>query len=578
MTTQYTPNFRLNLPDFRMGPWHDLVNGNTTKIDQLLFSIYQGVDTSPWRNNTDYSSGQTALDETDNSFWVAIVDHTSAGVPTTFAEDRAAHPGYWNRVVVGIAPRGEWENDQHYLPNDMVSDSVEHVIGVCKTEHQSNATGTIRDDEVYWTFIADIGDTAAIAATVEYDNTASGTTATNLQDTTDELYASAELQESEIAANASQIAANTLAIANNTSRIGTLETSDAAQSAAITDNASDITNLDTRVTAAEGAISGHETRLDNIEAIPPGIPEAPSDGKMYARKNIAWAEIKASAVLVSDTPPVGADPNTLWWESDSGSLYINFVDADSTQWDLVGAPGAGGMTQNSVRFDAPQGLNAAQKQQALNNINIPPTITRLTGSGNYNPPTGCSWLRVRMVAAGGGGSGSGQSGTNGALGNQTTFGLHTATGGAGGNGSSLGGGIGGNGSIGAGAYGVVIPGNAGASANGQITANGVMGGGIGGGSMFGGGAPNTGYGTAGSAAGANTGGGGAGAGSTNVVGNSAGPGGGGGGGLDIIIPAPVGPYAYSVGASVAGGGAGTSGLPGGASGSGLIVIEEHYGS
>ena len=156
MTTEYTKNFRLNLPDFRMGPWHDLVNDDFIKIDEVLLSVIQGTDTTSWDNNTEYTAGTTAIDMTDYSFWVCSVTHTSAGVPTTFAQDRAAHPTYWNRVVVGISPRGDWHNSTLYLVNDMVSDSIEGVIALCKTEHTSSAIpATIRDDEIYWTFIAD---------------------------------------------------------------------------------------------------------------------------------------------------------------------------------------------------------------------------------------------------------------------------------------------------------------------------------------------------------------------------------------------------------------------------------------
>ena len=157
MTTEYTENFRLNLPDFRQGPWHDLTNSNTVKIDELLFAIFQGVDTTAWQNNKLYSPGTTAIDSTDQSFWVCITQHTSAGVPTTFAQDRAAHPTYWNRVVVGVAPRGEWANSTHYLPNDLVTDNVEGVIALCIQEHTSSPPpATIRNDTAYWTILSDL--------------------------------------------------------------------------------------------------------------------------------------------------------------------------------------------------------------------------------------------------------------------------------------------------------------------------------------------------------------------------------------------------------------------------------------
>ena len=39
-----------------------------------------------------------------------------------------------------------------------------------------------------------------------------------------------------------------------------------------------------------------------------------------------------SSVISSDTMPVGAPNNTLWWDSSKGKLFINFADADSTQF------------------------------------------------------------------------------------------------------------------------------------------------------------------------------------------------------------------------------------------------------
>ena len=47
---------------------------------------------------------------------------------------------------------------------------------------------------------------------------------------------------------------------------------------------------------------------------------------------IASTAAGGSSVIVSDTPPVGAPDNTLWWESDSGLLWIRYNDGTSTQW------------------------------------------------------------------------------------------------------------------------------------------------------------------------------------------------------------------------------------------------------
>jgi Chaperone of endosialidase len=39
-----------------------------------------------------------------------------------------------------------------------------------------------------------------------------------------------------------------------------------------------------------------------------------------------------STVFYADTPPTGAPDGTLWWESDTGTLYLRYNDGDSSQW------------------------------------------------------------------------------------------------------------------------------------------------------------------------------------------------------------------------------------------------------
>ena len=51
------------------------------------------------------------------------------------------------------------------------------------------------------------------------------------------------------------------------------------------------------------------------------------------------------SVFVADTAPVGAPDNSLFWESDSGNLYIRYNDGDTTQWtgiNVAGPPGPAG--------------------------------------------------------------------------------------------------------------------------------------------------------------------------------------------------------------------------------------------
>lgn len=41
---------------------------------------------------------------------------------------------------------------------------------------------------------------------------------------------------------------------------------------------------------------------------------------------------KSSSIVVADTPPEDEDPNTLWWNSSDGRLYIYYEDSTAAQW------------------------------------------------------------------------------------------------------------------------------------------------------------------------------------------------------------------------------------------------------
>jgi hypothetical protein len=77
-----------------------------------------------------------------------------------------------------------------------------------------------------------------------------------------------------------------------------------------------------------------------------GLTDAPSDGTTYGRKNAAWTAVTGggggASVLVGDTAPVGATDNSLWWESDSGLLFIKYNDGNSSQFVAVGGSALNG--------------------------------------------------------------------------------------------------------------------------------------------------------------------------------------------------------------------------------------------
>jgi hypothetical protein len=66
-----------------------------------------------------------------------------------------------------------------------------------------------------------------------------------------------------------------------------------------------------------------------------GIPDAPSDGTIYGRRNAVWTPVGGGggvSVTTSDTPPASPSNGALWWKSSNGQLYIYYNDGTSSQW------------------------------------------------------------------------------------------------------------------------------------------------------------------------------------------------------------------------------------------------------
>lgn len=217
-------------------------------------------------------------------------------------------------------------------------------------------------------------------------------------------------------------------------------------------------------------------------------------------------------------------------------------------------------------------LSIAQGGTGVAAAPLMPTVTVLSAStGTYTTPTGCKWLKVRMVGAGGGGGGCGTGATAGGTGGNTTFGtsLLSAAGGGPGLANS------GVSSVGGLASGGDINFQGCNGSGGQTgTAGNTLFGGPGGMSALFGGGGNVNAGTGGTGK-AGTGGGGSGG--SSIGAESGGAGGAAGGSLEKLISGPASTYAYAVGAGGVLGAIGTGGNAGGAGGSGTIIVEEHYG-
>jgi hypothetical protein len=353
MTTEYTHNFRLNLPDFRTAPWHDLINTDFVMIDELLMSVFQGVDTRPWTNNYPFKAGMTAIDQTDNTFWVCIIDHMSAPVPTTFAQDRAANPTYWNRIVVGVSPRGDWQPSTHYLINDIVVDSVEGIIGVCNQEHTSSPLpATIRTDAAYWNFLTDFHGTSIEAIYVKYNNVVSAVSAVNVQEALDLGFANAVLLSGRVDDNVDAIAALD-------SRVSNTETTNVNQDNQINNAVVAFNELEIRVDNLETqgpATEAFQVTYENLQGEPftelqtgtsylyshMGIAEqtiAILDGRLDTIEAGGGGSGGGVPLYIQSEPPSTPPTPSMWWETDTGILYVRYDDGTSAQWVVAVPPG-----------------------------------------------------------------------------------------------------------------------------------------------------------------------------------------------------------------------------------------------
>ena len=98
-----TPYLRLTKPPFDSIPWDQAINGDLDILDSfaaqfLSIPNFSGV----WSNSTAYIVGQVILDAPGATLWQCNISHTSAATPTTFAQDRTAHPTFW--LSAGIVP------------------------------------------------------------------------------------------------------------------------------------------------------------------------------------------------------------------------------------------------------------------------------------------------------------------------------------------------------------------------------------------------------------------------------------------------------------------------------------------
>jgi len=226
MTTAHTNTLRLSKPDFRDPGWGNDINDNMDILDTITQALAASQNFEPWINGpgviTDVGEIRFDIAATPISYWICNVTHTNATGPTTFAQERAAHPTYWSAFIFSYRPRGAWTHDTQYLINDIAYDTALGITGICKVGHVSNHSGTINDDVADWDFIV-VLPSSLPASAITYANGTSGLPGTNVQAALDQIDAINDTQTTNIATNTSGLATANTNIGTNTTNISTLQ-------------------------------------------------------------------------------------------------------------------------------------------------------------------------------------------------------------------------------------------------------------------------------------------------------------------------------------------------------------------
>ena len=89
----------------------------------------------------------------------------------------------------------------------------------------------------------------------------------------------------------------------------------------------------------------------------PGGATMTWDGQMWT---FPAGAAGGSMITIADSAPTGTVSNTLWWDSDSGDLFVNYNDLDSTQWVQINTKAA----STSGMPDAPSDGTPYSRQDA----------------------------------------------------------------------------------------------------------------------------------------------------------------------------------------------------------------------
>jgi hypothetical protein len=170
---EYTPRFKLPIPDFLQSPWIEALETTFNSIDTALYNALLS-NAANWANSTAYAIGDVVIDNVANGeLYVCAVAHTSPATPTTFATYRTSNPTHWNAAVTIPAFRGTWQTATLYTANDFVVDNGRYAVAA-----ETHTSGVFNTDLAAnkWTVLIDVsGITSGAINSTDWTNLASDT-------------------------------------------------------------------------------------------------------------------------------------------------------------------------------------------------------------------------------------------------------------------------------------------------------------------------------------------------------------------------------------------------------------------
>ena len=150
-----TPNLKLHKITADRRNWSEVNNRNYATIDAAIGAYFtiNGL-VGVWKNSTVYAVNQAVIDETSAVVYVCLIAHTSAGIPTTFAQDRTARPTLWDVYSSSARARGAWTSNTAYALNDFVVSGA--VYAVCIQTHTSGSNFTTDLNAGKWSALIDL--------------------------------------------------------------------------------------------------------------------------------------------------------------------------------------------------------------------------------------------------------------------------------------------------------------------------------------------------------------------------------------------------------------------------------------